>query len=314
MSGKSSSSGPGRSAWYYVIIAILALAIIAAVVFIVIFAGNAVWLGLKIVWPYLILLAALCIILPIALFRHRPLTYEQAQKLARATGYRYAKTNFVFSKDRVTADPQFKAEFNAFGHWTDIEMPSKSFPSYVASLLGGRRNEYSVVALQKDTVVRRMWVHTANDPDHVSVDCSISEILEECRKLGAKTVLLLHNHPNRDPEHYTTLCASDADMQLSKEYGSLLAPEGINFYSFVCAGYDFIQIYENISTQFEAPGYTVSDYVDRCGISRQMDYHLQREYRKAFRLPLGRRGRNLILAGIILVLILIGYIGIKYGL
>ena len=35
--------------------------------------------------------------------------------------------------------------------------------------------------------------------------------------------------------------------------------------------------------RFEAPGYTVSDFIDRYGISPQMDRELIREYRKAFK-------------------------------
>ena len=34
---------------------------------------------------------------------------------------------------------------------------------------------------------------------------------------------------------------------------------------------------------YEAPGYTVSDFIDRYGISRQMDRELLREYKRAFR-------------------------------
>lgn len=38
-----------------------------------------------------------------------------------------------------------------------------------------------------------------------------------------------------------------------------------------------------LERRFEAPGYTVSDFIDRYGISPQMDRELIREYRQAFR-------------------------------
>ena len=40
---------------------------------------------------------------------------------------------------------------------------------------------------------------------------------------------------------------------------------------------------EEIPPGFEAPGYSVSEFIDRCGISFRMDMALIREYNRAFR-------------------------------
>ena len=40
---------------------------------------------------------------------------------------------------------------------------------------------------------------------------------------------------------------------------------------------------EDIPPGFEAPGYSVSEFIDRCGISFRMDIALIREYNRAFR-------------------------------
>ncbi len=40
---------------------------------------------------------------------------------------------------------------------------------------------------------------------------------------------------------------------------------------------------EDIPPGFEAPGYSVSEFIDRCGISFRMDMALIREYNRAFR-------------------------------
>ena len=291
------------------------IVIIVVVVAFVKAVGRLALAGLKVSWPYLLIAAAAAsaAVMVINAKRNGPVTYEQAVKLVRNAALRYAKKSCDFQRIGVPIDPRQKTGPEALGRWYDADRPAAGLPSYVSSIISGRRQEWSIVALLDGGVIRRMWVSSVNDPQYPSALCTPQQIADECRSAGAGTVMLVLSHPYIDPLRSGTLMASQADLALSEEYGETLGQQGINFNSFISSGGDLVRIYSSISELFEAPGYTMSDFVDRYGISKEMDRELIREYRRAFRGNAGLWIKGTA-AAVLVVMAILALIGMKTGI
>lgn len=233
-------------------------------------------------FPFIIIIIIACIVWNAIFFvtHRKPLTYEQAHALARGNVQKYIKRKYLFKKGPVTVNPVFKSNLNVTGRWYEIEEPIDTFPAYVAALLEGKYHEWVVIAIEKNGLVCNMWVNKGADNQNVSFNCDINDIVQKCRQVGGYTVLRFHNHPNPDPRHYTTLLASEQDKISARSCAEYICREGFNWYDFICARGKFIQFFAQISDSFELPGESTSDIIDKIGICPEMDYELQKQYRK----------------------------------
>ena len=233
----------------------------------------------------LIIILAYTVYRAVFYYTHRkPLTYEQAALLSRRYAREYIKKRYVFAKCRVNVDQHFKSNLDANGRWYEIKIPLNIFPAYVASLLCGKHHEWVVVAIEKNGLVSNMWVNKGKDSRNVEFSCDLNEIIQKCMQVGGYSILRLHNHPNPDPLHYTTLLASELDMISARSCSDIVCKEGINWFDFVCAEGDFIQFYSKVSNTFEVEGKSTSDIIDRIGITPAMDYKLQSDLHGGWRM------------------------------
>lgn len=276
---KSSSNSPGCET---IIAVILMIGIVVAFMSAVFNILSYVLIGAMTCLPFILIILIACFIWKVLFYltHRKPLTYEQAHALARKNAREYIKRRYKFKKGPVNVDPNFKSTLNSTGKWYEIEEPLDTFPAYIAALLKGKHHEWVVIAIEKDGLVCSMWANKGEDNQSVSFNCNISDIIQKCRQVGGYTVIRLHNHPNPDPRHYTTLLASEQDKISAKSCAEYVCKEGFNWYDFVCARGDFIQFYAQISDTFEVRGGSTSDIIDKIGICPKMDYRFQKEFRK----------------------------------
>lgn len=256
--------------------------IVVIITFILDIISN-ILVGIKTSLPLLLMIFVIWLIWKVWFYitHRKPLSYEQVRLLARANAQNYIKNKYKFKKELVTIDPIFKSNLNATGRWYEIEEPLEIFPAYIAALLEGKHHEWVIVAIEKNGIVCSMWVNKGEDNQSVSFKCDINDIIQKCHQVGGYTVMRLHNHPNSDPKHYTTLLASEQDKISAKSCAEYVCKEGINWYDFVCARGEFIQFYEQMSDEFEVQGSSTSDIIDKIGICPEMDYEFQKQYRKS---------------------------------
>ena len=76
-------------------------------------------------------------------------------------------------------------------------------------------------------------------------------------------MLRFHNHPNSDPQHYTTLLASEQDRISARSCSDIVCRAGFNWLDFVCAQGDFTMFFSKISEGFEVENNSISNIIDR---------------------------------------------------
>ena len=236
--------------------------------------------GLKVCFPFLMIFGLPLLGIPIVFyFTHRkPLSYEQVEKLSRRRAKNYATKNYTFSKTPMTANLEFKSRLDTTGRWYSINEPLNTFPSLVADLLKGKHHEWVVIALEKNGIVYKMWTNKGLDNQSVSFNCDLNDIIHQCILNKGYSVLRFHNHPNPNPNQYTTLLASETDLISARSCSEIVCKSGFNWFDFVCAQGNYLLFYSRMSDSFQIKGSTVSDLVDICGITPSMDFNLQKEY------------------------------------
>ena len=206
------------------------------------------------------------------------LTYEQIQEIARKRANDYIKNTYVFRKATLSITDGFKSNIDPKGKWYSANIETALFPSYVAALLKGKQHEWVVLGIEKGGYVVKMWINKGTDNRGVVLSCDISEVISMCKQLDAYSVFRVHNHPNSDPTHYSTLIASTTDLESARIGSSAVCAEGFNWYDFICSRGDFIQFYSLISNSFAIKGNSTSDIIDIYGITSEIDMGLIDEY------------------------------------
>jgi hypothetical protein len=74
--------------------------------------------------------------------------------------------------------------------------------------------------------------------------------------------------------------ASQQDRMSAKSCAAVVCEEGYNWFDFVCAQGDWIEFYSQISDMYESPKFNVDYIVDHSGITKNLDYCFQKEYKK----------------------------------
>ena len=281
--------------------------------------GDYLWNGVKICAPIVLIAVGAAVLAKVLFFctHRKPLTLEQIRMLARYKAVNYFKKKYVFKKGYSIEDHAFVTKLDKADNWYDINEPISVFPKKVASYLIGKPHNFTVLAIERDGIVRKMRIDRGSDNSGISFRCDIYDVIRTCKNISGYSVLRFHNHSASEYSKQQGLKAGQNDMISAGSCAEMVGSIGKNWFDFVCSGGDFTNFYSRISEAFEVKGETVSDIIDKCGICPMMDYKLQKELLRKGRPPVKTIDKNLlirIVICIILVLLLIGIVGKFMGL
>ena len=230
----------------------------------------------------LVILAIICIEFILFFFLRRPLSYTQLETLSHNQFKRHFRWKYHFSKRTVHVSSDFKSQLDRTGRWYNCRIKTSVFPSYVSSLLFGKKHEWVVIGLERNGYISQFWANKGPDSSHVAFSVELNTIIEKCHRNGYHTVIRIHNHPNPNPNRYDTLIESRQDIRSAKSCAKEVSREGVNWIDFVCSRGEFIKFYSKISNKGELDGKKATDYVDKVGINPIMDYFMQMRYVRSF--------------------------------
>lgn len=192
--------------------------------------------------------------------RH-PLSDDNISALSRKRKRKYIASVFRFSAvSFVIVEKRFKSSLRPNGKYYSVSIGVSSFPSYIASLLKGKKHEWVVLGFVREETVICFWANKGLDNSSVSFTCGIDDIVRFCRREDCCTILCLHNHPNSNPNYYTCLVPSEQDRISAREISDQLEKHGLNWLEFVCERGRFLEYFRSFSVAF----------VPRCASIRQI--------------------------------------------
>ncbi len=218
------------------------------------------------------------------------LSYEQIKTIAHNRALSYIKNHYIFYSKVSSQNSIDPSSLNPEGQWDSIHFSTKEFPAIVARMLKNKHHEWVVVAIEKEGYIVRFWANKGLDANSGYLTCSVQDLIKECKAIGGYTLFRFHNHPNPNPQKYTTLIASETDIESAKSYANAVCKEGINWYDFVCSGDRFIQFYSAVAIEFEVDNNRTSDIIDVYGITPELDLPFIEEYysKKRGKIKIGR--------------------------
>jgi len=183
----------------------------------------------------LLLLGILLICLIVYVIAHlRPLTKDEVKGLAGKRRKKHIRIYFSFDYRELSANKEFKKQMNPNGTFYRINEGLSGFPSLAAALLKYKKHEWIIIAFEKDKRIDVIWLNKGFNRMGVSPYLSVIDITKTAKHEDLKSVLIFHNHPNSNPNHYDCRRPSDQDMKSAKQFGDELNKNSINLLEFVC--------------------------------------------------------------------------------
>jgi DNA repair protein RadC len=180
----------------------------------------------------------------------RALTEAELHELANKRRQKAISQYFAFSPVHLKMSAQGKNKYSIDGKLFLTSDPLHSFPAIIAALLKYKKHEWIIFGFEKEKKIIQFWINKGESKSTVKARLSGYEIVNIAAESHCSSVIRLHNHPNSDPNHYTSLLASKQDLISAKALSELLAKSGLNFLDFVCERGRFIQIHASYSFQF----------------------------------------------------------------
>jgi hypothetical protein len=185
--------------------------------------------------PLIILIVLVALLPSVFLITHtRPLTGGEMQDLASKRRNRRVRTYFTFSPEPVVANLEFKRRMAAGGTFYNIRESLTRFPSLAAALLKHKKHEWMLVAMERDRQIFQLWANKGSDKTRVCLSMPFDAMVSVASSNGYASLLVFHNHPNKDPSLYSCSQPSDADLRASAERATALNARGMNLIEFVC--------------------------------------------------------------------------------
>jgi len=124
---------------------------------------------------------------------------------------------------------------NSDGTFYRINENLFEFPAIaVAAPLKYKKHEWIIIAFEKDKKVELVWLNKGIDRSGVSPYLSVENITKIAEQKNQTSLLILHNHPNINPNYYDCRRPSDQDIKSANEFAQVLNQNGINLLEFVC--------------------------------------------------------------------------------
>ena len=188
----------------------------------------------------------------------RQLTDEEVTDLAGKRRKNQIRFYFSFTNNELTPDKDFKKRMDASGTFYQINEPLEKFPSVAASLLKYKKHEWIIIAFEKDKNIGLIWLNKGQNRYGVSSILNLPFLISAAKAGDYKTILILHNHPNWNPNYYRFNKPSNQDLKSAEEFKKALNPNGLNLIEFVCERGHHYEYYLSPSDSF----YPVTIYLD----------------------------------------------------
>jgi len=164
----------------------------------------------------------------------RPLNEDEVEQLGTKRRCRQIHRYFSFSAGEFNVDKDFKKRMNPNGTFYRINEGLFEFPSIAGALLKYKKHEWIIIAFEKQKQVNVIWLNKGFDRSGVSPYLSVEDIANYPKRENYTSILIFHNHPNTNPNHYDCRRPSSRDLASANEFAHVLNMHGINLVEFVC--------------------------------------------------------------------------------
>ncbi|GJM23763.1 MAG: hypothetical protein DHS20C16_01780 [Phycisphaerae bacterium] len=129
---------------------------------------------------------------------------------------------------------EFKKRMSAPGRFYLGEWNVREFPDFAAACLKYKKHEWIMIGFVRHECVSALWTNKGPDRTTVGFNIDSGTILKACREFQSDTLLVLHNHPNSNPQRFSTLTPSEQDEKSARILALEFVPRGYNLIEFVC--------------------------------------------------------------------------------
>lgn len=181
-----------------------------------------------------VLICAAVAVTAFILLHLRALCPDEVRALARKRRAKSIHSYFAFSHLPVAVNQEFKKQMESAGRFYRVAEEVSTFPAVAAGLLKYKKHEWIILGFEKDKQVVMFWTNKGPDNTRVFSLLDFVGTVQIADKIGANTLLVLHNHPNPDPSRYAMMAPSDRDKASAQGLAELLNRRGVNLIEFVC--------------------------------------------------------------------------------
>lgn len=164
----------------------------------------------------------------------KPLTEREVLELAKLRRNKEIYNYYNYSQIESSVNSEFKRKMKPTGKFYEVDESLFSFPSIAAALLKYKKHEWIMIGFEKNKQVDLMWVNKGFDKESVSLMIDFNEIIQYALKGKFSTLMIFHNHPNRNPNIYDCTKPSEMDIYSATEWWNKCKDKGINFIEYIC--------------------------------------------------------------------------------
>lgn len=208
----------------------------------------------------------------------RPLNETEMNKLSSKRREKAIFQYFKFGHHECNVDKNFKKQMNQNGKFYKIDEKLYQFPSIAAGLLKYKKHEWIIIAFEKKNKISNCWLNKGFDGSGVSPYLSVNDLAAIAKREAYSSVLIFHNHPNSNPNHFDCSKPSQQDIKSANEFSLKLNNSGINLLEFVCERGKHHQYFAEYSDSFLPVFEFLNEVRDQNGKSKfsNLFLHLER--------------------------------------
>jgi len=185
-------------------------------------------------------------------FHLRPLRENEINVLSEKRRNKEIIKYFSFDIHEYSVNKNFKKSMNPNGKFYQISEDLYTFPSLSAGLLKYKKHEWIIISFEKDRKISLIWLNKGFDRSIVFPHLSVSDLINIANRDGYTSVMIFHNHPNSNPNHYDCSSPSPQDIISANEFAAELNENGINLLEFICERGRHYRYYAEYSDDFLA--------------------------------------------------------------
>jgi len=180
----------------------------------------------------------------------RPLSESEMEKLSFKRRGNTICQYFTFDLHEYNVDKNFKKRMHANGKFYRLVEKLYNFPSTAAGLLKYKKHEWIIIAFEKNKNISICWLNKGFDRSGVSPYLSVNDMIDISKKESYASVMIFHNHPNSNQNHFDCSKPSQQDIKSANEFAVTLNDSGINLLEFVCERGKHHQYFAKYSDSF----------------------------------------------------------------
>jgi hypothetical protein len=196
------------------------------------------------------LIAAVVIVFLFTITHLRPLDENEIRDLSSKRRTKTISGYFTFDRREYNVDKNFKKRMHANGKFYALNENLYNFPSTAAGLLKYKKHEWIIIAFENNRKILSCWLNKGFNRSCVTPYLSVDDMINISQQGAHSTVMIFHNHPNSNPNHFDCSKPSQQDIKSANEFASKLNSSGINLLEFVCERGNHHQYFSKFSDSF----------------------------------------------------------------